>query len=130
MDFETLRVTLQDHVAHIELNRPTRLNAINAVMKRELHQVFDRIDTDDDIGAVVVSGAGRAFSAGMDLKDDAAGSTEGVAAWRQALAGDPHDAIAQARQRELSYLQSDALMEDLAQAEVRLGPVWQTAAGH
>ncbi len=88
MDFETLRVTLQDHVAHIELNRPTRLNAINAVMKRELHQVFDRIDADDDIGAVVVSGAGRAFSAGMDLKDDAAGSTEGVAAWRQALAGD------------------------------------------
>lgn len=48
----------------------------------------------------------------------------------QALAGEPHDAIAQARQRELDYLQSDALMEDLAQAGVRLGPVWQTAAGH
>lgn len=87
-NYETLRVTLQDQVAHVELNRPTRLNAINALMKAELHHVFDRIDADEGIGAVVVSGAGRAFSSGMELKDDAAGSTDGEATWRQALAGD------------------------------------------
>jgi enoyl-CoA hydratase/carnithine racemase len=88
MTYQTLLLSRSDGVAHLVLNRPERLNAINGVMKAELHQVFDLIDADDEIGAVVVSGAGRAFSAGMDLKDDAAGSTEGVAAWRQALAGD------------------------------------------
>ena len=88
MNYETLRVTSHGQVLHVELNRPARLNAINAAMKGELHHLFDRIDGADDIGAVVVSGAGRAFSSGMDLKDDAAGLTEGVAAWRKALAGD------------------------------------------
>ena len=88
MLFETLLVTRHEGVAHVVLNRPERLNALNALMKTELHLLFDQIDRDDEIGAVVISGAGRAFSSGMDLKDDAAGATAGVAAWRAALAGD------------------------------------------
>ncbi len=88
MSYLTLLFSHSDGVAQLVLNRPERLNAINGLMKAELHQVFDHIDADDDIGAVVVSGAGRAFSSGMDLKDDAAGSIDGVVAWREALAGD------------------------------------------
>jgi enoyl-CoA hydratase/carnithine racemase len=56
-----------DGVATVTLNRPDRLNAFTNTMMRELLDVFDRIDADDDVRAVVVTGAGRAFCAGMDL---------------------------------------------------------------
>lgn len=88
MPFETLLLHRNESVAHVVLNRPDRLNAINATMKTELHAVLDELERDDTIGAIVLSGAGRAFSAGMDLQDDAAGTTAGVDAWRKALAGD------------------------------------------
>jgi enoyl-CoA hydratase/carnithine racemase len=75
-------------VAHLVLNRPERLNAIDAAMKRELHAALDALEADAGVNAIVISGAGRAFSSGMDLKDDAAGSTQGVDGWRRALAVD------------------------------------------
>lgn len=88
MNLDTLLLTRNHGVAHVVLNRPQRLNALNALMKSELASVMDQLEADDSIGAIVISGAGRAFSSGMDLKDDAAGSTAGVAEWRQALAAD------------------------------------------
>lgn len=81
-------VTRHGPVAHLLLNRPERLNAIDAAMKRELHAALDALAADDGVGAIVVSGAGRAFSAGMDLKDDAAGEVRGEDAWRRVLAAD------------------------------------------
>jgi len=55
-------------VGHIELNRPDKLNAINSEMLDGLSVVLDQALDDDDIRAVVLSGAGRAFSAGFDLE--------------------------------------------------------------
>jgi enoyl-CoA hydratase/carnithine racemase len=68
MSFETLDWTVdQDGVATLTLSRPDQLNAFNVTMARELEQVFLGEARSDDVRAVVVTGAGRAFCAGMDL---------------------------------------------------------------
>lgn len=85
---KTIRLEISDGVAVLTLNRPKRLNAIDAVMKRELSEVLDRLETDDMVGAIVLAGAGRAFCSGMDLKDDAVGGTSGIEGWRGVLGGD------------------------------------------
>ena len=67
MPFETLLYDVADGVATVTLNRPDRLNAVNTTVINELVQAFDRVDGDDDVRAVIVTGAGRAFCAGADL---------------------------------------------------------------
>jgi enoyl-CoA hydratase/carnithine racemase len=66
--FEEIRYEVADGVLTITLNRPDRLNAFTGVMARELIEAFDRSDADDDVRAVVVTGAGRGFCAGADLE--------------------------------------------------------------
>jgi enoyl-CoA hydratase/carnithine racemase len=67
-DFETLQVeTDGDGVTTLTLHRPEQLNAFNVTMARELERFFREDATHDDVRAVVVTGAGRAFCAGMDL---------------------------------------------------------------
>jgi enoyl-CoA hydratase/carnithine racemase len=66
--FETLVLAVDDGVATITLNRPDRLNAFNARMMHELVRAFDLTDGDDEVRAVILTGAGeRAFCAGADL---------------------------------------------------------------
>lgn len=66
--FETLSVDLDDHgVATLTLDRPEALNSFTVTMAAELERFFRAVATDDDVRAVVVTGAGRAFCAGMDL---------------------------------------------------------------
>jgi enoyl-CoA hydratase/carnithine racemase len=67
MDFEEIRYEVADGVLLITLDRPDRLNAFTGTMGRELIAAFDRADADDDVRAVIVTGAGRAFCAGADL---------------------------------------------------------------
>jgi enoyl-CoA hydratase/carnithine racemase len=67
MEFEQIRAELDDRVLTITLNRPDRLNAWTARMCEELIAAFDRADADDEVRAVVVTGAGRGFCAGADL---------------------------------------------------------------
>jgi enoyl-CoA hydratase/carnithine racemase len=67
MDFTEIRYELADHVLTITLNRPDRLNAFTPTMARELIEALDRADADDDVRAIVVTGAGRGFCAGADL---------------------------------------------------------------
>ncbi|HEX4813825.1 MAG TPA: enoyl-CoA hydratase-related protein [Nonomuraea sp.] len=67
MDFAEIQYIVTGRVATITLNRPERLNAFTFTMRRELIDAFDRADADDDVRAVVVTGAGRAFCAGADL---------------------------------------------------------------
>jgi enoyl-CoA hydratase/carnithine racemase len=67
MAFEQILLDASDGILTITLNRPERLNAWTETMARELHEAFDRADSDDDVRAVIVTGAGRGFCAGADL---------------------------------------------------------------
>jgi enoyl-CoA hydratase/carnithine racemase len=67
MDYEQIRYGVEDHVLTITLDRPERLNAWTPTMQHELLDAFDRADADDDVRAVIVTGAGRGFCAGADL---------------------------------------------------------------
>ena len=67
MAYETLLWEVTDRVLTLTLNRPDQLNAFTVQMARELIDAFERASEDDKVGAVVVTGAGRAFCAGMDL---------------------------------------------------------------
>lgn len=86
--YQCIRAMARDGVAIITLDRPDRLNAINARLKREVGEALDAIEGDDGIAAVVLAGAGRSFCSGFDLKDDAAAGVQGEAAWRQVLGDD------------------------------------------
>lgn len=67
-EFEQIAVEVADGVLQITLNRPERLNAWTAQMGGELIAALDRADADDDVRAVIVTGAGRGFCAGADLQ--------------------------------------------------------------
>ncbi|MFP5069848.1 enoyl-CoA hydratase/isomerase family protein [Pseudonocardia nantongensis] len=65
-----LVVQVRDRVATVTLDRPERLNALSSGLQADLVRAFDGFDTDDDVWAVVLTGAGsKAFSAGIDLKE-------------------------------------------------------------
>ncbi|CAG0969784.1 2-(1,2-epoxy-1,2-dihydrophenyl)acetyl-CoA isomerase [Myxococcaceae bacterium] len=67
MSYETLETRIEDRILTLTLHRPERLNAFTTQMQRELLHAFDAIDADDEVRAVIVTGAGRAFCAGADL---------------------------------------------------------------
>jgi len=67
MSFEQIIYELDGGILTITLNRPDRLNAWTGQMGQELREAFDRADADDDVHAVIVTGAGRGFCAGADL---------------------------------------------------------------
>jgi len=67
IDFTTISYEVADSIATITLDRPDALNALDAAMERELVHVWDLVDADDAVRAVVVTGRGRAFCAGYDL---------------------------------------------------------------
>lgn len=88
MDLETIRFERRGRVALLTLDRPERLNAISARMMDEIESALDTVAGDDDLGAVVVCGAGRAFCSGYDLKDDALEPPADAEAWRARLERD------------------------------------------
>ena len=65
--YETLQTELRDRVLTVTLNRPDRLNAFNAQMMQDLLALADEVDGNDDVRAVIFTGAGRGFCAGADL---------------------------------------------------------------
>ena len=67
MDFETLDWQVRDGILTLTLNRPDKMNAFTVRMADELEHAFHRASADDAVRAVVVTGAGKAFCAGMDL---------------------------------------------------------------
>jgi enoyl-CoA hydratase/carnithine racemase len=85
---EQITTELADGVLTITLNRPERLNAWTAQMGQELRAAFDRSDADDEVRAVIVTGAGRGFCAGADL---ASGGDTFDARKREAVAGARRD---------------------------------------
>jgi enoyl-CoA hydratase/carnithine racemase len=71
MAYETIQYEVAEQILTVTLSRPDKLNAFNATMQRELIEAFDAADKDDDIRAIIVTGAGRAFCAGADLSSGA-----------------------------------------------------------
>jgi enoyl-CoA hydratase/carnithine racemase len=67
MEYQEILYTVEDHVLTITLNRPDKLNAFTGRMMLEVIDAIDRADEDDDVRAVIFTGAGRAFCAGADL---------------------------------------------------------------
>ena len=68
MRFKTLLYSVEGRIARITLNRPARLNAINRDMPHEIRLAVEEANRDDNVHVIVLSGAGRAFCAGYDLK--------------------------------------------------------------
>jgi enoyl-CoA hydratase/carnithine racemase len=88
MDFEQIITEQADGVLTITLNRPERLNAWTAQMGQEMRVALDQADADDEVRAVIVTGAGRGFCAGADL---ASGGDTFDARKREAVAGARRD---------------------------------------
>jgi enoyl-CoA hydratase len=90
MNLQTLQYAVADGIARITLNRPGRVNAINRTMLEEIEQVLDRVESDEAVRVVVVSGAGNNFSSGFDLKEQMENRPEGLNVWREILDRDFH----------------------------------------
>lgn len=67
MAYETLLTGMQDGILTVHLNRPDRMNAFTVKMSEELLDVLEAADANDDVRAIIFTGSGRAFCAGMDL---------------------------------------------------------------
>ena len=75
--YETILVDVQDDVATITLNRPDRLNAWTGQMHHDLDAAIAACNDDPNVGAMVVTGAGRGFCAGADIRDNFKNRLEG-----------------------------------------------------
>ncbi|HLJ62632.1 MAG TPA: enoyl-CoA hydratase/isomerase family protein [Stellaceae bacterium] len=88
MTFETIRYEILGKVALLTLDRPKTLNAMNATMLGELQAAMTMAEADPELRAVVLTGAGTAFSSGFDLKEQAEARPSGVGTWRPLLRRD------------------------------------------
>lgn len=68
MSYEQIEISTAEHVATVTMNRPDALNAITPTMLAELNEALDALAVDAGVSVAVLTGAGRAFSAGVDLK--------------------------------------------------------------
>jgi enoyl-CoA hydratase/carnithine racemase len=91
MSHETLDLSLADGILTITLDRPEQLNAFTVTMANELVEAFERASVDDDVRAVVVTGRGRAFCAGMDLSTE--GNVFGLDETQEPTLSDLHDRL-------------------------------------
>ncbi len=67
MSYNSIEYIVDEHILTLRLNRPDQLNAFTVEMANELEEAFNRASDDDNVRAIVVTGNGRAFCAGMDL---------------------------------------------------------------
>ncbi|CAM3717993.1 putative enoyl-CoA hydratase echA8 [Pseudomonas reidholzensis] len=69
MQFETILLEIHERVGLITLNRPKALNAINSQVIDEVNLALDRLESDPQIGCMVITGSNKAFAAGADIKE-------------------------------------------------------------
>ena len=67
--YECLTYKIENHIGTVTLNRPDKLNALNATLRDELHDVCTVIKDDDDVRVAIFTGSGRGFCSGADLSD-------------------------------------------------------------
>ncbi len=67
-DWENVLVEIEEGIAWVTLNRPHKRNAMSPALNDDMVQVLDAIELAEDVGVLVLTGAGESFSAGMDLK--------------------------------------------------------------
>ena len=79
MAYDHILTEKEDGVAIITLNRPEAMNSLNEGIRREIHAALDEAAADPEIRAIVLTGAGRAFSAGADMSGGVGGG--GRPAW-------------------------------------------------
>jgi enoyl-CoA hydratase/carnithine racemase len=89
--YATLVTSLEDHVLTVRLNRPDRLNAFTVEMANELEALFRAVSEDDAVGAVIVTGEGKAFCAGMEL--GAEGNVFGLDETQRPTLADMHERL-------------------------------------
>ena len=75
---EAVELQVKDGAARITLNRPDALNAWDLALGTELKEAVEAVATDEAVRAVLITGAGRAFSSGADLKEDRSGEGDGL----------------------------------------------------
>ncbi len=97
---EILYEVKNDHIAVITLNRPDLMNALSHKTHVELGNAFDEADRDPDIRVIIITGAGRGFCSGDDVKSIFLGST---------ASGTPDDAAKRYREQQLGYLQGERM---------------------
>lgn len=68
-EYKTIQVHYHHQIATLVLHRPEVLNAINGTMAKELKQAFDRLSEDDQVKVIILTGSGKAFCSGQDLKE-------------------------------------------------------------
>lgn len=88
MPYETITLEHDGPVAVLTLNRPGRANAISQAMLAEIHSACDSVEADAAVRALVLAGAGKAFSSGFDLQDQAANTPQGHGEWDPVLRRD------------------------------------------
>src|ERR1043165_9925079 len=69
MNYQTILFEARGPIGLLTFNRPDRLNAFNKTLIDEVNHLLDQVEKDENIRVLVVAGAGRAFSAGFDLKE-------------------------------------------------------------
>jgi enoyl-CoA hydratase len=87
-EFTTITIERRGAVARLTLSRPERANALNAAMLGEINAALDALERDDGVRALIVTGAGTAFSSGFDLKEQMERRPQGMDAWRDILRKD------------------------------------------
>lgn len=84
-DYQFIRIETSAGVAKIELYRPERLNALSKGMLIEISDAMDLFEADASVKVVVLTGSGRGFSSGFDLKDQMERNPKGAQVWREIL---------------------------------------------
>jgi enoyl-CoA hydratase len=82
-EYEFLKIEVAERVATVTINRPDRLNAVNAALHHEFEQIWLDLAEDRDVNAILLTGAGKAFSVGGDIArrdkpPSARGAADGV----------------------------------------------------
>ena len=81
MKFETVIVEIRERLGFISLNRPDKMNTFSSQLARELNEILRQLDAHDEVQVVIVKGAGKAFSTGIDISEFPGKTAQEYQAW-------------------------------------------------